>query len=191
MAVTWRRRRRRRQRFDSELLPYLGSLYRFARSLAGPSEAEDLVQETCARALGRFEAYAPGTNLRTWLFTLLRNQCIDDHRRMRRERDLESRAVVIPFLGLEDRSLETLLIEHRWSSEIRAALAALPETFRTPIYLKDVEGFRYREIAAVAGCPIGTVMSRLARGRALLRTALLRQAAERGLLAAERRRESG
>jgi len=78
--------------------------------------------------------------------------------------------------------LEEVLIEQRWSEEVRAALLGLPETYRVPVFLKDVAGLAYREIAEVADCPIGTVMSRLARGRALLRTILLRQARERGLV---------
>jgi RNA polymerase sigma-70 factor (ECF subfamily) len=85
--------------------------------------------------------------------------------------------------------LEAILIEQRWSEEVRAALRGLLEVYRVPVYLKDVMGLSYREIAEVMGSPIGTVMSRLARGRALLRGALARQARERGLLGA--RREDG
>jgi len=80
--------------------------------------------------------------------------------------------------------LEELLIEQRWSEEVRAALVGLPETYRVPVFLKDVAGLAYREIAEVADCPLGTVMSRLARGRALLRSALVRQARERGIVGA-------
>ncbi len=87
-------------------------------------------------------------------------------------------------------SVELLLVDRRWSEEIRTALASIAERYRTPVYLKDVEGFSYREIADVLHCPLGTVMSRLARGRALLRALLLDQATERGLVRRERRQES-
>ncbi len=83
-----------------------------------------------------------------------------------------------------------LPLDQRWSEEIRTALASLAERYRTPVYLKDVEDFGYREIADILGCPLGTVMSRLSRGRTLLRALLLRQATERGFVCNERRRES-
>ncbi len=104
-------------------------------------------------------------------------------RRQRRHADA-GRAEPVPPLLPNDcgPDLEELLIEQQWSEEVRAALVALPETYRVPVFLKDVAGFAYREIAEVAGCPLGTVMSRLARGRALLRATLLRQARERGIV---------
>lgn len=186
---TWRNDRRRRARFEADLVPHIGALYRFACTLATASDAEDLVQTTCARALERFDAYREDTNLRAWLCTVLRNEFISGQRRAKRERDLQSGFAALPFPSTEP-SLETLLIAQRWSGEIREALLALPEIYRTPLYLKDVEGFAYRDIARIVGCPLGTVMSRLSRGRSLLRAALLRQAAEQGLVRPERRKES-
>ena len=94
-------------------------------------------------------------------------------------------ALLLPGDACPD--LEERLIEQRWSEEVREALVGLPETYRVPVFLKDVAGLAYREIAEVAGCPLGTVMSRLARGRALLRSALVRQARERGIVGARPR----
>jgi len=170
--------------FEVEALPHLPALYNFAAALAGASEAEDLVQATCVRALENIDSYQPGTNMRAWLFTILRNQWVSGHRRTRRRTLLE----VSPGEGesgeLADEAadLEVILMDRRWSAEVRDALLALPEGYRLPVYLKDVEGFAYRDIAEIVGCPLGTVMSRLARGRAALRAALVEQARERGLL---------
>jgi len=186
----WRTHSARRARFEQELVPHLGALYRFACALRASDDAEDLVQATCARALERHERYRPDTNVRAWLFTILRNELVSGRRRSERER--ERRLEAEPEIGANDvtRSVELLLVDRGWSEEIRAALGALAEAYRTPVYLKDVEGFSYREIADVLGCPLGTVMSRLARGRALLRAALLRQAVERGLVRTQPIRES-
>lgn len=173
--------------FEVEALPHLPALYNFAVALAGAADAEDLVQTTCVRALEHLDTYQPGTNIRAWLFTILRNQWVSRHRSIQRGALLEvcptdDAVAEIPDDGAD---LEAALMDRRWSAEIKAALVALPEHHRLPVYLKDVEGFGYREIAEIAGCPLGTVMSRLARGRAALRVALVQQARERGLLPAE------
>jgi RNA polymerase sigma-70 factor (ECF subfamily) len=172
--------------FETEALPQLSALYNFALALAGASDAEDLVQTTCVRALEKFDSYRPGSNMRAWLFTILRNEWISRHRRAQRSTRLEvhSDEEDAAELAAEAADLEAMLMDRRWSAEIKAALQALPEGYRLPVYLKDVEGCGYREIAEIAGCPIGTVMSRLARGRAILREILVRQAHERGLLRA-------
>jgi RNA polymerase sigma-70 factor (ECF subfamily) len=185
----WRAQRARRARFEAEILPHLGALYRFACALKAGDDAEDLVQATCARALEHHETYRPGTNVRAWLFTILRNELVSRHRRQKRERDFESATARFPGDDVAH-SVELLLLDRRWSEEIRAAIASLAEAYRTPVYLKDIEDFSYREIADVMGTPLGTVMSRLARGRGLLRSLLLRQATERGLIRSERRKES-
>jgi RNA polymerase sigma-70 factor (ECF subfamily) len=179
--------RRRRQRFEAELRPHLGALWGFACALAAASEAPDLVQAACLRAFERYGAYRPGSDFRAWLFAIMRNECISRWRHERRREAVE-RSEGGAVLALSDRcpDLEALLIQQRWSEEVRAALRGLLEVYRVPVYLKDVMGLSYREIAEVMGCPIGTVMSRLARGRALLRGALARQARERGLLGARR-----
>lgn len=179
----WRIQRARRARFETDLLPHLGPLHRFARTLNAADEAEDLVQITCARALEHHGELRPDSNLRAWLFTILRNELVSRRRRLERERSLASERALLEADAMAQ-SVELLLLDQRWADEIRTALASLAERFRTPIYLKDVEGFSYREIADVLHCPLGTVMSRLARGRTLLRALLLQQATERGLVRA-------
>ena len=193
---SWRSQRARRARFETELVPHLSALHRFACTLKAADEAEDLVQITCARALEHHASYRPDTNIRAWLFTILRNELVSRRRRTDRERSLASERALLAADAATG-SVELLLLDQRWSEEIRTALASLDERYRTPIYLKDVEGFSYRAIADVLHCPLGTVMSRLARGRGLLRALLLRQATERGLVraagaavAAPRKRES-
>jgi RNA polymerase sigma-70 factor (ECF subfamily) len=172
-------------RFERDALPHLAALYNFAVAVAGPADAEDLVQTTCVRALEHFESYQPGTNIRAWLFTILRNESVSRQRHRHRRALTELLGDEEPG-DVEDETadLEVALMDQRWAAEIQAALLALPEAHRLPVYLKDVEGFSYREIAEIAGCPLGTVMSRLARGRAALRRALAPQARERGLLPA-------
>jgi RNA polymerase sigma-70 factor (ECF subfamily) len=171
-----------RAAFEAQVRPVLDPLYDFACALVPPAEADDLTQAACLRALEHFADFMPGSRFKTWIFTILKNEFIDRHRRERRrsERQLE---LAVPIAGPAD-GLETALIAHQWDAEVRDALLALPEGFRVPVYLKDVAGFAYREIAEIVDCPLGTVMSRLARGRALLRAALARQATERGLLRA-------
>jgi len=174
----------RRAPFEAEALPQLPALYNFALALAGTDDAEDLVQTTCVRALERFDSYRPGSNIRAWLFTILRHEWVSRHRRRQRltlvETDNPDEAIV--DLRDETPDLEAALIDRRWSKEIKAALLDLPESYRLPVYLKDIEGFGYREIADIVGCPLGTVMSRLSRGRAALRAVLVGQARERGIL---------
>jgi RNA polymerase sigma-70 factor (ECF subfamily) len=185
----WRTSRVGRIRFEAELVPHLGALYRFACALKAADEAEDLVQITCARALERHASYRPDTNARAWLFTILRNELVSRRRRLDRERSLAAERRLLEADAMAQ-SVELLLLDRRWSEEIRSALASLPERYRTPVYLKDVEAFGYREIADVLHCPLGTVMSRLARGRTLLRSLLLRQATERGFVRVERMKGS-
>jgi RNA polymerase sigma-70 factor (ECF subfamily) len=180
--------RRKRRQLELELRPHLAPLWHFACALAPRPEAADLVQMACLRAVERFDELRAGTDVRAWLFTVLRNEFVSRWRRERRRAALEQAepAVVLPF-GAPCPDLEATLIERRWSDEIHAALQSLPEPYRMPVYLKDVAGLAYREIAEVLDCPIGTVMSRLARGRASLRAALARQAQERGIVGPARR----
>ena len=178
---SWRSQRARRARFEAELVPHLQAMHRFACALKAADEAEDLVQITCARALEHHASYRPDTNVRAWLFTILRNELVSRRRRLDRERSLATERALLAGDASAD-SVELLLLDQRWSEEIRTALATLDERYRTPVYLKDVEGFSYRAIADVLHCPLGTVMSRLARGRTLLRALLLRQATERGFV---------
>ena len=119
---------------------------------------------------------------------MLRNEFVSRWRQERRQPAVEVSEPLLVAFGDPGADLESALIERQWSEEIRAALQALPETYRIAVYLKDVAGLPYRDIAVVADCPIGTVMSRLARGRGLLRAALARQATERGIIGPSRKR---
>ena len=160
-----------------DALAYIDSLHNLARYLTGnAADAEDLVQETYARALGAAEQFTPGTNLKAWLFRILRNGFISLYRRQRHDPlvgDLEPVESVTE--GSQDAWLrgdrELDRLRNVVAEEIEAALLALPEEHRTVILL-DLEGLSEREVADVVGCPVGTVKSRLARARAALRRRL-------------------
>jgi RNA polymerase sigma-70 factor, ECF subfamily len=169
----------------AEALAYTRHLHTMAiRMTRNPADAEDLVQETYTRAYASFHQFAEGTNLRAWLNRILTNAFISGYRKRRRE-------PALPSAGLDDwqlarvqshsssgmRSAEDLALDHMPDVSLTTALRRLPEEFRVAVYLADVEGFGYREIAGIMRCPVGTVMSRLHRGRGRLREQLL-QAAE-------------
>jgi RNA polymerase sigma-70 factor (ECF subfamily) len=168
----------------------LDALYGFACALAPRPEADDLTQTACLRALEHRDGFELGTNFKTWIFTILKNEFLSRHRRERRRAELRL-DLTAPIGADGDDGLEAALIEAQWNAEVRDAIVALPESFRMPVYLKDVAGFAYREIAEITDVPLGTVMSRLARGRALLRASLVKQARERGLMRAAARSLSG
>jgi RNA polymerase sigma-70 factor (ECF subfamily) len=186
----------RRERFVAEALPYLDQLYSAAlRYTRNPTDAEDLVQEAFAKAYASFHQYEPGTNLRAWLYRILTNTYINIYRKQqRRPTEVSAEAPSEDEGGdfsLYDRISETTsraaeveVIERLTDQEVRDALASLPEQFRMAVYLADVEGFSYKEIADIMDTPIGTVMSRLHRGRAALQRALYDYAARRGLVPA-------
>jgi RNA polymerase sigma-70 factor (ECF subfamily) len=179
----------RRARFEAEVLPHLDRLYSAAmRYTRDPDDASDLVQEAVTKAYRSFHQYRPGTNLRAWLYRVLHTTYLSMYRKAQR-RPQESLQEEIDDFSFYDavgrrggRSAEREVLESLTDAEVRAALADLPETFRVAVYLADVEGFAYKEIAEIMDTPVGTVMSRLHRGRKALQKALAGYARERGLL---------
>jgi RNA polymerase sigma-70 factor, ECF subfamily len=168
------------RRFEQDVIPFLGQLYPAAlRMTRNPSDAEDLVQETFAKAYAAFHQFMPGTNLRAWLHRILANTFINSYRKKRREplqalsTDFhEDWQVGADPLAAPVRSAEAEALDRLADSEILRALRELPEEFRVAVYLADIEGYPYREIAEIMGTPVGTVMSRLHRGRRKIREQL-------------------
>ncbi|WP_091413126.1 sigma-70 family RNA polymerase sigma factor [Friedmanniella luteola] len=178
-------------RFETEALQYLDQLYAAAmRMTRNPADAEDVVQETFAKAYGSFHQFTPGTNLKAWLYRILTNTYINSYRKKQRQPQLSdgenvedwqlARAESHTSSGLK--SAETVALENLPDSDVKEALQQLAPDFRLAVFLADVEGFSYKEIAGIMGTPIGTVMSRLNRGRTQLRALLADYARDRGMV---------
>ena len=180
----------RHARFEAEALAYIDQLYAAAlRMTRNPSDAEDVVQETYAKAYASFHQFTPGTNLKAWLYRILTNTYINSYRKKQRQPQIAdgdniedwqlARAESHTSSGLK--SAETVALEHLPDSDVKEALQQLAPDFRLAVFLADVEGFSYKEIAEIMGTPIGTVMSRLNRGRNQLRNLLASYAKDRGM----------
>ena len=192
----------RRTEFEDSALPHVHALHGIAMRLTRrPEEAEDLVQETLLRAYRFFDRYEAGTNIKAWLFKIMRNLFINRYRKVQREPE------AVDYGGLES-TLESLmnresserggtstpegiLVSGSVDEEIERALMDLPEEYRMVLLLSAMEELSYKEIASALECPIGTVMSRLHRARRLMQATLMEYAAERGLIEPERDKDGG
>jgi RNA polymerase sigma-70 factor (ECF subfamily) len=181
----------RTARFEADALVFLDQLYAAAlRMTRNPADAEDVVQETYAKAYSSFHQFTPGTNLKAWLYRILTNTYINSYRKKQRQPQISdgeniedwqlARAESHTSSGLK--SAEMVALENLPDSDVKEALHTLAPDFRLAVFLADVEGFSYKEIAEIMGTPIGTVMSRLNRGRTQLRSLLSDYAHQRGLL---------
>lgn len=179
----------RKLRFERDALQYANQLYAAGlRYTKNPEDAQDLVQDTFAKAFVSFHQYEDGTNLKAWLYRILTTTFINNYRKDQRRPQQSDGADVEDWqlhaaashTSDQGKSAEDEVLENIADADIKNALAAMPEEFRMAVYMADVEGFSYKEIADIQGVPAGTVMSRLHRGRKLLRESLAEYAKERG-----------
>lgn len=184
--------------FRSEALPHMDAVYRFALRLTGARDrAEDLVQETFLRAFRSWDQYTPGTQCKSWLFTICRNVFLRGEERANRHEEILSEKVgrssgifdvVSPvWVKAADADPEGEFFESIVDEEVLQRIQALPEEYRTAVVLSDLEGFSYQEISEMVGVPVGTVKSRLFRGRRILQNQLYEYAVSMGYIPADTR----
>ena len=173
--------------FDEEIIPHMDALYNFAlRLTTDPNDAEDLVQDTIVKAYRFFSSYEKGTNAKAWMFRILKNSFINNYRKTSKKPsqvdfdEVSSYYETIRAERTETSDLESLMFREMMDDDLSNALTRLPEDFRTVVLLCDVDGYTYEEIANMLDVPIGTIRSRLHRGRNLLKTELLEYAKKRG-----------
>ena len=178
----------RKARFEKDALIFTSQLYGAAlRYTKNPHDAQDLVQDTYAKAFTSFHQFEPGTNLKAWLYRILTTTFINNYRKDQRRPQISAGEIedwqiadASSHTSDQGKSAEDEVLENIADKDIKEALAQMPEDFRMAVYLSDVEGFSYKEIAEITGVPTGTVMSRLHRGRKLLRASLSAYAKDRG-----------
>lgn len=182
----------RHRDFEQEALPHMDALYNFAlRMTNDPDEADDLLQETYLKAYRFFDKFEKGTNCKAWLFRIMKNSFINMYRKTSKEPDKVDYHEVEEFYHMiraessDPNDLEARLFSNLLDDDVSRALEELPEEFRTVVILCDIEGFTYEEIADFVECPIGTVRSRLHRGRKMLRARLFEYARQRGYVTAD------
>ena len=179
------------QEFEDEAMPHLDELYASAlKYTKNEKDAEDLVQETFVKAYSNWDRFEKGTNCRAWVFTILTNTFINKYRRKKKEREIlnadDLRPIEQFFFNREKTdyydSPERETLHKVFSTDVKEALESLSEEFRSVVILADLNDFSYKEIAYILDCPVGTVMSRLFRGRKMMRQALVDTAYERGII---------
>jgi len=189
VAVVSRATRQKHSEFESEAMPHMDVLYNFAlRTTGNEDDARDLLQETYLKAYRFWDKYEKGTNIRAWLFRIMKNSYINRYRKETKEPDkvdyddIENFYNAIRAEHTDPNDLQAKLFDNLLSDEVARALESIPEDFRTVVILCDIEGLTYEEIAEFVEVPIGTVRSRLHRGRKLLQSKLFEYAKNQGFL---------
>jgi RNA polymerase sigma-70 factor, ECF subfamily len=187
--VVSRSTKKKHSEFEAEALPHMDVLYNFAlRTTGNADDARDLLQETYLKAYRFWDKYEKGTNIRAWLFRIMKNSYINRYRKETKEPDkvdyddIENFYNTIRAESTDPNDLQQQLYGNLLGDEVTKALQSLPDDFRTVVILCDIEGLTYEEIAEFVECPIGTVRSRLHRGRKLLQAKLFEYAKQQGMI---------
>jgi RNA polymerase sigma-70 factor (ECF subfamily) len=188
-SVVSRSTKKKHTEFEAEALPHMDVLYNFAlRTTGNEDDARDLLQETYLKAYRFWDKYEKGTNIRAWLFRIMKNSYINRYRKETKEPDkvdyddIENFYNTIRAESTDPNDLQQQLYGNLLGDEVTKALQSLPDDFRTVVILCDIEGLTYEEIAEFVECPIGTVRSRLHRGRKLLQAKLFEYAKQQGMI---------